>query len=169
MLNQSIATVLAALVGGLMAIVAGMIANIFTTRKEISREKRKELREILESMYNFTATINHLCRQATLGPSQMDEAVAEIPENLAQIGMRVRLYIPNLEDIYVKYNTKIGQITELILNLKNENISKEQYKEEVENSMKELMEFRKAIVEVLKKKGYSYFKPLKQNAQDQVL
>ncbi len=157
MLNQSIATVLAALVGGLMAIAAGMIANIFTTRREISREKRKELREILENMYNFTAKINHLCRQATLGPSQMDEAVAEIPENLAQIGMRVRLYVPNLEEIYVKYNTKIGRITELIPHLKNKNISEEQYKQEVESSMKELMDFRKAIVEALSKKGYKYF------------
>ncbi len=119
MLNQSAATVLAAFVGGLMAIVAGMIANIFIIRKETSREKRKELREILENMYNFTAIINHLCRQATLGPTQMDEAIAEIPENLAQIGMRVRLYVPNLEDKYKAYNTEISKITELISYLRN--------------------------------------------------
>jgi hypothetical protein len=158
MINQSTAVVLAALIGGLMAIIAGLIANLFIIYKENSREKRKEIREILETIYRLTAVINFHSRQATLGPTQMDEAVHAIPEKLAEIGMRVRLYAPNLKDKYEKYRESISRITDLILMLKNGDIHGEQYVQELITSEKVLMEFRKTIEELIRSKGYRYFK-----------
>src|SRR5947199_7643777 len=156
MLNQSTAAVLAAFIGGLMAIIAGLIANLFIIYKENSKEKRKEIREILETMYHLTATINFHSRQATLGPIQMDEAVHAIPENLAEIGMRVNLYTPNLKDKYEKYRDGVSQIAESIPMLKNGILNEDQYKHQVNIYLEVLIEFRKSIEELIRNKGYRY-------------
>jgi hypothetical protein len=93
MSDQIITTVLPTLIGGLLALVGGLIANCYIMRKENYREKRKELRVILEDIYKTTARINYLYRKAAEDLPHLSEIILEIPEQLGVIGMQVVTHI----------------------------------------------------------------------------
>src|SRR5437588_4112170 len=122
MWDQIITIILPTLVGGLLALVGGLVANYYVMRKENSREKRKELRTILEDIYKTTAKINYLYRKAAEDLDHLTEIILEIPEQLAIIGMQVTLFVPKLEAQYRPYNNSVIQIIGLIQKLRAEEI-----------------------------------------------
>ncbi len=157
MLDQNIANILPTLIGGLLALVGGLLANYYVMRKENYREKRKELRTILEDIYKTTARINYLYRKAPEDLSHLTEIILEIPEQLGIIGMQVTLFVPKLEAQYRPYNNSITQMIGLIQKLKAKEIDTEQYIKEATKYVEAQKVFRDAIVEVVNKEGYSYF------------
>ena len=157
MSDQLITNVLPTLVGGLLALVGGLIANYYIMRKENSREKRKELRTILEDIYKTTARINYLYRKAAEDLPHLNEIILEIPEQLGIIGMQVTLFVPKLEPQYRPYNNGIGQIINLLQKLKVKEINVEQYIEEATKCVETQKNFRDAIVGIVSKEGYSHF------------
>lgn len=157
MLDQNITNVLPTLIGGLLALVGSLFANYYIMRKENSREKRKELRSILEDIYKTTVRINFLYRKAIEDLPHLGEIILEIPEQLGIIGMQVTLFVPKLKEKYRPYNHSITQIVGLMQKLRAKEINGEQYVKETMKYVEAQEDFRDAIVEVVKKEGYSYF------------
>jgi hypothetical protein len=156
MLSQNLATILAALVGGLMAIIAGIVVNIFMLLREGAKEKRKEIRDTLVKIYDATARINTLYRRATEDQPNLSAIILEIPQQLAIIGTHVTLFMPNLENKYRPYNESMTQIIGLLQKLRAKEINERQYIEEASKHVSTQQDFRDALAEFSKKEGYSY-------------
>jgi hypothetical protein len=58
MMSDQIVPLIAALIGGIFAIVGGFLATYFQQRVARDAEKRKVIREKVEEIYNFTNQIN---------------------------------------------------------------------------------------------------------------
>jgi len=87
MLDQNTTTLLAALLGGLLTIVGGFIANYYIQSSSDRIQKKKEIRNLLEQIYKSTQIITvdyNLLKYGVLPP----EKGAELSDNIDEIELR---------------------------------------------------------------------------------
>ena len=162
MLNQNITTLLSALLGGMLTILGGFIANYYIQKSTKRAEKRKETREILENIsqnllaaseiYNHT---NSFLRAGKVNEINIHENTTKLRGYQNKMIIQVHLYFPQLNEPYESLSTVIFRWIEYIrTNYQNIDIK---IIDEIETELNTVTwDFLDKIANFLKKYGYNY-------------
>ena len=159
MLNQNIALILSALLGGALTVVGGFAANYAFKTMQDRKEKWRELRNIVEKMYQeinavkllYQSIIQHTNIEVSFVPFK---EFHEINEHNETIRMLVNFYVPGLSKDFAKYLEGISITQQKI---QTHIANKEKFYEEALNELeKTCSNFHLAIIKLVKNKGYSY-------------
>lgn len=162
MLDQNIALILSALVGGTLTVVGGFIANYYIQSSSEKVSKRKEIRNMLEQVYEYTQAITpaYLRLITSTKSEDIEKEVQQIFTYLDKIGLLVDFYLPPLKQDFSEYYTPIHSF--IIFKWPNTyfpdtnyRTAQKEYKDiDLETITKK---FRSSVTELFKNKGYSYF------------
>ncbi len=169
--DQNLTALLSALIGGALTIIGGFTANYYTQNSQEKKDKRKEIHDILESIYRKSLEIeNTYSLIATEIHYQEDEnsatKVREILEKysisstitaMTEINMLVDLYVPPLKAAISTYVDYIGDADELLRNIASAKDKEQVLTDFIDKLREGTNKLREAIVEILCKKGYIYF------------
>lgn len=154
MLNQNITTLLAALIGGLLSISGGFLANYYIQSSTDKLSKRKEIRNMLEQIYKKTqsARIDYCAIAKKIATKdEFENELTHLAEIMYQIEFLVDFYLHPLEKDFSVYSKPIWQTIDM-LETESPNCNVDYI-----SLNKSTMTFREAIIELSKKGGYNYF------------
>jgi hypothetical protein len=175
-LDQNTTVLLSTLLGGLLTLGGGFIANFYIQSASTKNDKQKSIRNMIEQIYKDTKKIEDLYEEyrqvlyqyeITTSIERIDEYTASslnkkleedleekrrlIKTNLDHIELLVTLYLPSLAQSFSTYQNKISAfIGKLRSHLTSEDLSEEKL-EEISKRV------RSSLLPVSKKKGYRYF------------
>lgn len=162
MLNQNIALILSALLGGALTVIGGFAANYTFKTMQDRKEKWRELRNIVEKMYGeinavkllYLSIIQHINIEVSFVAFK---EFYEINEHNETIRMLVHFYVPGLSKDFANYLEGISITQQKI---QTHIANKEKPLEETLEALNELentcTNFHLAIIKLVKNKGYSY-------------
>ena len=161
MLNQ---TILATLIGGLLSIIGGFFANYYIQSSSNRLQKRKEIRNILEHIYESTQAVSHSYLQIKINSFHTKKDISkdffDLSNYMNKIESMIDLYLPPLKEDFYEYKKEIINSLEIVF---DETFEDKQitWASKVSLSSDELdtvsSKFRLSITQLLKTKGYSYF------------
>src|SRR5258708_21852132 len=165
MLNQSLATILATLIGGVLSIVGGFFANYYIQSSSNRLQKQKEIRNILEHIYQSTLAISNAYLQIKVKSfyskkRDIAKEYYDLSNNMSEIESMVDLYLSPLKENFLEYKNEV--INSLVI-VFDEKFTNEQLtwadKASLNSDQLEGIsgKFRSSITKLLKEKGYSYF------------
>lgn len=161
MLDQNTALIFSALIGGILTIAGGFIANYYiqTTTRNLS--KRKEIRNILEQLYKDVnqikdvhyAVVTRSIKEQTIYYFKAEE-LSDLLTYINKIDMLVNLYISPLREDFAKYSDKMEKVK---LDLSQMSGGIQTYEAALRLIDEASQDFQRAIIRILKKEGYAYF------------
>ncbi len=168
MLDQNTTTLLAALLGGLLTIAGGFIANYYIQSSSDRIQKKKEIRNLLEQIYKstqiITADYSDLKHGVLTDDMKKKEKAAELFDNIDEIERRVNLYLPPLKESFTEYKEEILSYltgTEQELFERTEECQKQKeagiHLLKIPSIEETDKKFRASLSKMLKENGYSYF------------
>jgi len=177
MLNQNVTTLLSTLIGGILTILGGVIASHLNQSKTDRSERRKELRMLIEELsdtsYQLQVLHNKILdRVISISNGNItgnekkidiDETYFEIDRITAKMSLIILAYLPSLTGANAEFIQGIRKAGRMIGNaMGNDPILKnEDNKKQLQTDLADLLieadqKFRHSLIEMLKKKGYSY-------------
>ncbi len=159
MLDTNITVLLPTLLGGILTIIGGFIAVFYTQLIANTKEKRKEARDLLETMYNKTQIIeehytNYIMK---IESEEFMEKDRIITSSISQLALVIDIYVEPLKNSFHTYIEGISDVDYKLTIFKYEEDKNAAIKYIIDTLSKATITFRKEIVKLLKKKGYSYF------------
>lgn len=171
MLDQNTTALLSTLLGGALTILGGFIANYYTYSISNKSERRKEIRDILELIYKDAQTVDDAYKETILklytveNTNEIEKIIVtnsplilpKIIGPLNEMKMLTQIYVSPLKSAFVAFVGGIDVVDEKLRKLKNER-EKDKALDEINDTLVDCCDqFREKIIEILKKKGYSYF------------
>ena len=165
MLDQSIATLLSTLLGGLLTVLGGFVGSYYIQSTSNKVSKRKEIRNIIESIYKDIQKIERRYQFIDENFRNKDmrkevhEAMYDVDEILDHVDLLVNLYLTPLSQDYFAYaqrlresirksGTNFDKATEALKEDNNVDLPRIDYFD---------AQFRLSLRKLLQKEGYSYF------------
>src|SRR5260370_17315685 len=121
MLDQNVTTILSTLRGGTLTIAGGFIANYYIQSRTDKSEKRKELRSIMEEIFDNTHILRKQFQamiEKIISPppnADIDEEFFEINRILDRLKLLILVYAPPLTNDFAEYNKPLGKLSPTIV------------------------------------------------------
>ncbi|MGZ3609041.1 MAG: hypothetical protein ACXVBU_03155 [Ktedonobacteraceae bacterium] len=150
MLDQNITTLLSTLLGGLLTIVGGFLANYYIQSTSNKTEKRKEKKTRIEQLYLLSNDIRQTFYRLEFNQVSDADWTSEflrVNKVESDMEMMVMLYVPELTEVMYTYLKSILSMTATF-----EGIHDNEIGEEIEEATKK---FQYDLAGLLEKLGYS--------------
>lgn len=157
MLDQNITTLLAALIGGLLSVLGGFIANYYIQSSTDKLSKKKEIRNILEQMYKKTQAVYlsyGVMIMKIASNEEIETNIAAISETMNEMEFLVNFYIHPLKNAFISYYESIMKTDLFWGKILKDNIDSAI---EIKTLKTSTDRFREEIIKIAKKEGYNYF------------
>jgi hypothetical protein len=158
MLDQNLAIIIAAIIGGLLTIAGGLAANFYLHNRTIIIEKRKELRNILEEIYTCALQISIACNSILVDRSNLNQSVSQIYGFDTRIQTLLELYLNSLISERIEIRGAIAELVYVLSQYQNDVIDVGEFKKCLGDYNQSGEIFLNRIVHLAFDKGYSYLK-----------
>lgn len=140
-MDQNISTLLAALIGGLLTIAGGLVANYYLYSRTTKLERRKEIRQVVEEIYTRITDIEVSIRTVYIDRSSINNEYAKISNSRNRILTLTHLYLPSYEKEYNKFNNSVNEVREIFINYRDDLIDENEYMNKINMHIKTLNRF----------------------------
>ncbi len=155
MIDQTLASLLSTLFGGLLTITGGIIGSYYIQKISSQAEDRKEIREMAKNIYKDIQAIDTICRAVrNISIDNVDKFsknTDEITEMNHNIEMIVILFLPTLVEDSAAFSEQIS----LFMTGATEAIWAHDFNK-LKNLPYDSSKFRLSLYQLLEKRGYSY-------------
>lgn len=156
MLDQNVAVILAATIGGLLTIAGGIAANFYLLNRTIKLEKRKELRNVLEELYGCIAKNNTAINSIRYDKSLVSNEILAMNAGIDRILVLLDLYLPFLSKEYRILSSSFLLLANTYRDYRDDKIDLKEYNAKVEEYRTTIEVFRKRLVSLAKQKDMVY-------------
>src|SRR5947209_15168954 len=127
MLDQNIAIIIAALIGGLLTITGGIVANFYLSNRAVELEKRRETRNVIEELYECLSRNNTAINSIRVDKSIINIELINLNERMDRILILIDLYAPSLNKEYDALLNSTRKLHRIYIGFREDKIDLKEY------------------------------------------